>query len=101
MYAYFFSDFCVLIQVLLLTVTLRGVSNKHCLLPLFSLHLSIIWAKNIEDRFFLDCLTIVNPYKPGVVFTVIGKQNCPGCDSAKRRPIWGYSVCLYEFQSKK
>ena len=32
-YAYFFSDFlCFEISLLLLTVTLRGVSNKHCLL---------------------------------------------------------------------
>ena len=33
----FFSDFlCFDMSLLLLTVTLRGVSNKHCLLPLFS-----------------------------------------------------------------
>ena len=33
----FFSDFmCIDMSLLLLTVTLRGVSNKHCLLPLFS-----------------------------------------------------------------
>ena len=33
---WFSLTFCILIQVfLLLTVTLRGVSNKHCLLPLF------------------------------------------------------------------
>ena len=31
-------------SLLLLTVTLRGVSNKHCLLPLFSFQL-----KNCED----------------------------------------------------
>ena len=32
-YAYFFSDFlCFEMSLLLLTVTLRGVSNKHCLL---------------------------------------------------------------------
>ena len=32
-YAYFFSDFLSFeMSLLLLTVTLRGVSNKHCLL---------------------------------------------------------------------
>ena len=37
MYAYFLSDFLHFdMSLLLLTVTLRGVSNKHCLLPLFS-----------------------------------------------------------------
>ena len=36
----FFSDFmCFDMSLLLLTVTLRGVSNKHCLLPLFSLYM--------------------------------------------------------------
>ena len=35
--------------LLLLTVTLRGVSNKHCLLALFSLPLS-----NTRDRFSCD-----------------------------------------------
>ena len=36
-YAYFFSDFLRFdMSLLLLTVTLRGVSNKHCLLSLFS-----------------------------------------------------------------
>ena len=36
-YAYFFSDFLRFnMNLLLLTVTLRGVSNKHCLLSLFS-----------------------------------------------------------------
>ena len=35
-YAYFFSDFLRFdMSLLLLTVTLRGVSNKHCLLSLF------------------------------------------------------------------
>ena len=35
--AYFFSDFLHFdMNLLLLTVTLRGVSNKHCLLSLFS-----------------------------------------------------------------
>ena len=38
---WFSLTFCILIQVfLLLTVTLRGVSNKHCLLSLFSLNFS-------------------------------------------------------------
>ena len=33
---WFSLTYCILIQVfLLLTVNLRGVSNKHCLLPLF------------------------------------------------------------------
>ena len=37
-YAYYFSDFLAFdMRLLLLTVTLRGVSNKHCLLSLFSL----------------------------------------------------------------
>ena len=36
-YAYFFSDFLHFdMSLLLLTVTLSGVSNKHCLLSLFS-----------------------------------------------------------------
>ena len=36
-YAYFFSDFLRFdTSLLLLTVTMRGVSNKHCLLSLFS-----------------------------------------------------------------
>ena len=35
-YAYFFSDFlCFDMSLLLLTVTLRRVSNKHCLLSFF------------------------------------------------------------------
>ena len=35
-YAYFFSDvLCFDMSILLLTVTLRGVSNKHCLFPFF------------------------------------------------------------------
>ena len=38
LYAYFFSGFLRFdMSLLLLTVTLRGVSNKHCLLSLFSL----------------------------------------------------------------
>ena len=37
---YFFSDFLHFdTSLLLLTVALRGVSNKHCLLSLFSLDL--------------------------------------------------------------
>ena len=40
-YAYFFSDFLHFdISLLLLTVTMRGVSNKHCLLSLFSFFLN-------------------------------------------------------------
>ena len=39
MYAYFFPDFLhFVMSLLLLTVTLRGLSNKHCLLPLFSFY---------------------------------------------------------------
>ena len=35
-YAYFFSDFlCFDMSLLLLIVTLQGVSNKHCLLSFF------------------------------------------------------------------
>ena len=47
----FSLTFCIiLIQVLLLlTVTLRGVSNKHCLLPLFS-----FWTCFVPNR-FLSC----------------------------------------------
>ena len=35
-----FFTFYILISLLLLTVTLRGVSNKHCLLSLFSFCIS-------------------------------------------------------------
>ena len=36
-YMHFFSDFlCFDVSLLFVTVTLRGVSNKHCLLSLFS-----------------------------------------------------------------
>ena len=36
-YMHIFSDFlCFDMSLLLLTVTLRGISNKHCLLSLFS-----------------------------------------------------------------
>ena len=39
LYVYFFSDFLRFdMSLLLLTVTLRGVSNKHCLLPLISFY---------------------------------------------------------------
>ena len=38
-YSYFFSDcLCFDTSLLLLTVTLRGVSNKHCLLSFSLLH---------------------------------------------------------------
>ena len=40
--AYFYG-LCVLISFSLLTITVRGVSNKHCLLPFF--HLCQIWSK--------------------------------------------------------
>ena len=37
-YVYFFSDFlCFDMSLILSTVTVRGVSNKHCLLSFFSL----------------------------------------------------------------
>ena len=35
-FAYFYG-LCVLISFSLLTITVRGVSNKHCLLPFFHL----------------------------------------------------------------
>ena len=42
-YAYFFSGFLHFdMSLLLLTVTLRGVFNKHCLLSLFSLYLQVM-----------------------------------------------------------
>ena len=42
-YAHFFSDFLHFDKsLLLLTVTLRGVSNKHCLLSLFSLFVAYV-----------------------------------------------------------
>ena len=47
-YAYFFFDFCVFdMSLLLLNVTMRGVSNKHCLLSLFSfaMHLTFFLQK--------------------------------------------------------
>ena len=44
---YFFSDLCFDMSLLLLNVTLRGVSNKHCLLSLFS----FLRAKNKADLF--------------------------------------------------
>ena len=51
-YAYFFSDFLRFdMSLLLLTVTLRGVSNKHCLLSLFSLslfHISLAAAVHLS-----------------------------------------------------
>ena len=50
----FFSDFLHLdMSLLLLTVTLRGVSNKHCLLSLFSflsnLHKNLCCGYSIES----------------------------------------------------
>ena len=42
-YAYFFLDFLGFdMSLLLLTVTMRGVSNKHCLLSLFSFFLKLL-----------------------------------------------------------
>ena len=54
-YAYFFSDFFAFdMSLLLLTVTLRGVggvSNKHCLLSLFSLGLhSLLCPETSENN---------------------------------------------------
>ena len=47
-YAYFFSDFLRFdMSLLLLTVTLRGVSNKHCLLSLFSLSFETLQAHTL------------------------------------------------------
>ena len=49
-YAYFFSDFLSFeMSLLLLTVSLRGVSNKHCLLY-FSLSLNLIGLQT-QTRF--------------------------------------------------
>ena len=46
-YAYFFSDFlCFDMSLLLLTVTLRGVSNKHCLLSFFFILAKLVIIKN-------------------------------------------------------
>ena len=53
-YAYFFSDFLCFDMSLLLTVTQRGVSNKHCLLSFFHSH-RLIMGKVEIDNFF--CLT--------------------------------------------
>ena len=51
-YAYFFSDFLHFeMSLLLLTVTLRGVSNKQCLLSLFSLELK---SEDKEPTVFID-----------------------------------------------
>ena len=42
-YAYYFSDFLRFdMNLLLLTVTLREVSNKHCLLSLFFILVQIL-----------------------------------------------------------
>ena len=41
-----FSDFlCFDISLLFLTVTLRGVSNKHCILPFF--HFAIVFEQSV------------------------------------------------------
>ena len=46
----FFSDFlCFDMILLLLTVTLRGVSNKQCLLPLFSFDTGSLCYRHIVD----------------------------------------------------
>ena len=43
MYAIFFFDFlCFDVSLLFVTVTLQGVSNKHCLLSLFSFQFSLL-----------------------------------------------------------
>ena len=54
-YVHFFSDFFPFDKsLLLLTVTLRGVSNKHCLLSLFSFHL--ISLASISATVFKLCI---------------------------------------------
>ena len=54
-YAYFFSDFLSFeMSLLLLTVTLRGVSNKHCLLY-FSLLLYRLFIQSMI-LYCSDCL---------------------------------------------
>ena len=58
-YAYFFSDFLHFdMSLLLLTVTLQGVSNKHCLLPLFSLSVT---SEGMSTEYWLT--TKVTPVK--------------------------------------
>ena len=37
-----FYGLCILVSFSLLTITARGVSNKHCLLPYFSFQLGQI-----------------------------------------------------------
>ena len=70
-YAYFFSDFlCFDMSLLLLTVTLRGVSNKHCLLSLFFHYiLQLLWLTifrcKIKSVFLfllkIDCGYLLEP----------------------------------------
>ena len=48
----FFSDFlCSDVSLLFVTVTLRGVSNKHCLLSLFSLYVIFHYLVNCIELF--------------------------------------------------
>ena len=55
----FFSDImCFDMSLLLLTVTLRGVSNKHCLLPLFSF-VSDLYEKIHKKPFRHQTITVV------------------------------------------
>ena len=66
-YAYFFSDFLRFDpSLLLLTVTLRGVSNKHCLLSLFSFQLNLSRVKRKRSLGFptrFDTNRAVQPQK--------------------------------------
>ena len=49
MYAYFFSDFLHFdMSLLLLTVTLQGVSDKYCLSSLFSFNYFSVVSHRVE-----------------------------------------------------
>ena len=63
---------CIDMSLLLLTVTLRGVSNKHCLLPLFSFHMkSIKVAKACLINFILnDHLFIYTQYEKSIMYNL-------------------------------
>ena len=53
-YMHIFSlTFAFDMSLLLLNVTLRGVSNKHCLLSLFSFKLSFRPAERLQEMFRL------------------------------------------------
>ena len=76
-YAYFFSDILRFdMSLLLLTVTLRGVSNKHCLLSLFSLSLlPILTCKEMVKGLILMFYNIFTVIASNV-WTNLFLQNC-------------------------